>query len=443
MFSWSSGFRQWTRDHDPVRRTIVLSILGLPFLGRAKENVAKTTFSNVKLAPFFAKGDGVTDDRRAVDAALQHASDTGQRLFFPPGNYIIRANGPGAVLMGRSGVWAKFAKGAVLKLENPDNYPLSCFLEHHLVEDVTYIGLALDGGGEIGPNGIGANNSRRILLDRPRITGVRRDPRKGGGRGITFQINCHDIQVNDPVVSDCTSGFDFHGRHDGLLSNVVVNNPIISECEEAISFYDLFDGNKYLDVDSTTQVVINGGVAHNCGKSTDALAPGTEGKDGGIIVSERGRLLEIRNFSVFNQSSYGKIGAVVRGSFSNSKIDVKYEGECVALVMFSPALNLAPVKPNGVAVSQGNTLSVMCVGSCDYVVYSDNGRGVSLASRNRIMANCNVPLVSLMNPPAGKGGEGNYLEVVSQKSSKAVRGDFKALYEKRVSFPDAGKETLY
>ncbi|MDT0496370.1 glycosyl hydrolase family 28-related protein [Algiphilus sp. W345] len=391
---------------------------------------------SVKMAPFYARGDGIADDRAAVDAALERASAIRGKLYFPPGEYVIRANGPGAVLRGRSNVQVEFAQGAVLKLENPARYPLTCFFEHSFVENATYKGLTLNGGGEVGPNGFGANNSKGIQCDGAHIYGFRRDPRTGGGRGITFQFNCKNIEVNSPKITNCTTGIDFHGRHSARLDGIIVVNPTISECEEAISFYDLFDGDINLNSAESAQVIVNGGTAFNCGKSTSALAPGTNGEGGGVVVSERGHSFSVRNFSVVNEPSYGEIGAVIRGSFSNSDVDVSYRGECMALVMFSPALNLAPVKPSAAAVSSGNKISIICAGMCDYVVYSDNMRGANLAFQNRITVSCHVPRISLMNDIAGRSAE-NFLEVISLENSKAVRGYWAELYEKNSTFPDA------
>lgn len=443
--------------HDPLRRVFVFCWLPLSGWAKTREETDLSMFGpistsgsnsekasrvnketrrailDIKTSPFFAKGDGVTDDHAAIDFAFQYASKTGVRLLFSPGEYLVKAHGPGAVLFGRSNVWVEFSQGAVLKLSNPDRHPLSCFLEHSKVEDTTYVGLSLEGGGEMGPNGFGANNSHRIRCDNPNITGFRRDPRTGGGRGVTFQFNCRDIQVNKPKISGCTTGLDFHGRHQAPLHNIIINDPAISECEEAISFYDLFDGNKFLDNESDVCVTIKGGFAHNCGKSTVGLASRDGGLDGGAIVSEQGRSFRIQGLSILNDTDYGKIGAVIRGSCSNSHIDVMHKGDCVSFVMFSPALNLAPVKPSAAAVSRRNTISVVSTSVCDYVVYSDNLHGLNMAKENKLSIQCCKPLVSVVNSIASKG-EGNYLKLIDCSNSRIIEGDFAELYRKGVEF---------
>lgn len=437
MRDWIKVFNATTRKNGGLRRSILVMGIGWPILGLSREESdASDIFLSVKMGPFFAKGDGFTDDWAAIDAAFRHASATGTRLYFPKGQYVIRAKGPGAVLLGRSGVRADFAPGAVLKLENPARYPLTCFFEHHRVEDVIYIGLALDGGGEVGPNGFGANNSKRIRCDDAHITGFRRDPRTGGGRGITFQFNCHDVQINNPSINRCTSGLDFHGRNNARLENISVNNPTISECEEAISFYSLADGNNHLNIGGDFQVTIKGGSARNCGKSTEALARGANGLGGGVIISERGRSFSIQDFSIVNESGYGKIGAVIRGSFSSSSVNIKYDGKCVALVMFSPASNLAPVIFNASSVSVGNLISIESSGDFDYIIYSDNTHGENLAAQNNITIMCIAPLIAIMNLLAGKG-DFNFLEIVSLINSGIVRGHLTELQKKGAAFPTA------
>lgn len=48
-------------------------------------------FVSVKDAPFLARGDGVSDDTSAIQAALTYAASNKVRLHFPAGNYLVTA----------------------------------------------------------------------------------------------------------------------------------------------------------------------------------------------------------------------------------------------------------------------------------------------------------------------------------------------------------------
>lgn len=65
-------------------------------MGHIEDGIdAATVFINVRAAAYGATGDGVTDDRAAVQAAIDAvaASTYGGIVFFPPGDYLIGAPG--------------------------------------------------------------------------------------------------------------------------------------------------------------------------------------------------------------------------------------------------------------------------------------------------------------------------------------------------------------
>ncbi|MDQ3730322.1 MAG: right-handed parallel beta-helix repeat-containing protein [Actinomycetota bacterium] len=69
---------------------------------------------NVKASPYNATGDGTTNDRAAIQAALDAANTAGGgTVFFPKGTYIL-----GSALTLRSNVHLTCAGGTVLKLQN-------------------------------------------------------------------------------------------------------------------------------------------------------------------------------------------------------------------------------------------------------------------------------------------------------------------------------------
>ena len=60
--------------------------------GPARAAQTAVTAINVKDAPYRATGDGKTDDRAAIQHALDDVGDSGGSVYFPPGDY--RVNGP-------------------------------------------------------------------------------------------------------------------------------------------------------------------------------------------------------------------------------------------------------------------------------------------------------------------------------------------------------------
>lgn len=409
------------------RRTFLASMAGYPLTAIAKDTSGfSNEFIDLSLAPFSAQGDGVTDNWRSIDSGLQHASETGLPLYFPPGRYVVFAQKPGPVLLGRSGVEINFAPGAVLILKNPERYPLTCFFEHQGVEKIKYIGLNLDGCGEIGANGLGANNSKNILCKHPKVTGFLRDPFRGGGRGITFQFNCRNIRIEDSIVEKCTTGLDFHASTEAKLKDIVILNPFISQCEEALSFYALSDGNHQIANKEDFQVTVSGGFAHNCGRSTKALSNLNDGLAGGVIVSERGHSFSIQGLSAFNDSDYGKIGALVRGTLSKATINVQSKIDSFSLIMFSPALNLLPVTFNSTVQSSRNNISLINQGSADYFVYSENTKGEDKSSQNEIIIHGTPPRIEPFNPISYKNSS-NTLKFTSSTSQESFYGLFSEL----------------
>lgn len=56
---------------------------------RAAAAATAVTAINVKDAPFSAKGDGTTDDKAAIQAALDDVGASGGAVYFPPGDYVV------------------------------------------------------------------------------------------------------------------------------------------------------------------------------------------------------------------------------------------------------------------------------------------------------------------------------------------------------------------
>jgi hypothetical protein len=90
--------RKSESEHHLPRRVLLTTAgltaagaLGVSLAGRNEPAAAEASTGaiNVKDAPYGAKGDGTSDDRPAIQAALD-AVGGGGAVFFPPGDYVVR-----------------------------------------------------------------------------------------------------------------------------------------------------------------------------------------------------------------------------------------------------------------------------------------------------------------------------------------------------------------
>jgi hypothetical protein len=348
----------------------------------------------------------------ALSGAIATTAAAGITLYIPAGTYRIDAYADGSVIRGESGLHMVCHPDARFVLHNDGGYNVTAFFEHSLKERITYEHLYLDANHVAGANVFGANNVSKVRIVGGRFTGGVRKPSgtfPGGGRGITFQFNCQDILVENPIVWDCTSGIDFHGRQTNRLYNVTVQNPTISNCEEALSFYDLFDNNADLETGGDVQVNVVGGTVFNCGLATDDTVGGTAtGTEGGVIVSERARSFSVRGLSIYNESAYGTVGGIFRGTGANFFLsDITAYASVVAPINLSPATNLLPVTPgSSIQIIAPVVDGLALHGSCEYGVFHDNGGGAnSLFQGVLVGLNIPTPSVALVNAiVASRGG---------------------------------------
>ena len=168
---------------------------------------------NVNVKDFGAKGDGVTDDARAIQDAIEYSRTNGGEVFFPKGVYMISSSlfdtGNGSVrsaLHVYSGQTLRFEKGAVLRRGSADvNHMLFTHNEpdaegYKGCSDILIDGATIDENAALGTNDTAFNITHGCDI---RITGC-----EFYGASGTW----HSIEINSSryvYVDHCR----FHDNH--------------------------------------------------------------------------------------------------------------------------------------------------------------------------------------------------------------------------------------
>jgi len=167
----------------------------------------------VREAPYFAKGDGVSDDTATIQAAVNAVGGTGGTVTIPDGSYLINAT---AVASGgnhgialKSDMTLRMASGAVLKaIPNASTTYAILFVAG--VSNVNIVGGTLEGergahlgnGGEYGM-GLSIVSSQNVVVE-----GVTARECWGDGFYVGGSSGCRNITLCN-VVAD-------HNRRQGL-----------------------------------------------------------------------------------------------------------------------------------------------------------------------------------------------------------------------------------
>ena len=154
---------------------LILSLAAFP-LGHAEAaqfkgcSAGPTSELTVNVKQRGAKGDGRTDDTKAIQRAINEVAGTGGTLFVPSGTYLIRAHGKKRLRL-KSNMTLRLANKAVLKAI-PNSAGHYSILRIAGVHDVTVIGGTLQGDrrqhkarwGEWGQGIIIGPDSHRITI---------------------------------------------------------------------------------------------------------------------------------------------------------------------------------------------------------------------------------------------------------------------------------------
>ncbi|MGQ4274840.1 glycosyl hydrolase family 28-related protein [Terrihabitans sp. B22-R8] len=208
--------------------------------GQTRRNLAASGELNVKSPPFNARGDGMFDDRPAIQSAIDtvHGAGGGS-VYLPAGIYVIGPEpgdrSPGGLQMRSNVLLRGDAPGAsVLKLRNachrtllygPDNVDeLWGRGSENGLQNWSLANLELDGNRATNADGDGL----RIYGFRPNVENLNiRDVAGHGWRTEWASYGSHLLGMEGLIsnvrIDNCgRHGMWFSGPHDSVLTNVIV-----------------------------------------------------------------------------------------------------------------------------------------------------------------------------------------------------------------------------
>lgn len=294
---------------------------------------------------FGARGDGKTDDTKAIFAALKKVKK-GQTLVFPSGTYrhseVLPVTTPGVALQGPGRLLATAEQTSALRIDAPDvtvahmtvamgettqrwssEDQHKIFLAPH--SGITISHVHIEGSAAAGLFSYGAQHFRftHVHVSDTRADGIHmtngsrygtvRSPRitRSGDDGVAVvsylqdPTPCHHISVHSPQVHTTTGGrgISVVGGHDVSYHDIAIDR------SNAASVYLACEGGDFVTHD-TERVMVDGGTITNA-NTNDAIDHGAvlvySGRGGGAVQN-----VVIKDLTVTDtrSSASRQIGAV-------------------------------------------------------------------------------------------------------------------------------------
>lgn len=344
-------------------------------------------------------GDGVTDDRAAILAAFDTCAAAGRVLVFPRRTYACSDWIP---VPSNLKVW--FEPGATLKLtalattgdfftggRNSNGIGLrNC-------DNVDVVNLTLDVNSFAGTNGFALINANGVRVHNLRVVNTVHSTTTLGGRAIQVEGGiATGVYIWGLNIENCSIGVNFHADAAAGTKRVVDFNVYDVTMRNVDVPFNVDSGfaNPQNGTVENMSGTVNGATLWNCGKLT---WPGNSGATGGgIICGDRGSGLRVNDLRVVNETSYGGIGALVRGrvygiELNNVRVDVP---SMTAVVDFN---EVGFGTPGAAAVNTTAFSSNVSIKSnLDYIVKGSTG-GVGAARLQCSVAGATASLTGLVD----------------------------------------------
>lgn len=388
--------------------TKVLSNIGSSLVGFVQSEVGTINRSvqarlrdTINAQDFGVIGDGVTDDRAAIITAFDTASAAGRILVFPRRTYAVSNWIP---VPSNLKVW--FEPGAVIKLtgtsttgdlftggrNNNGVGTRNC-------DNVDIANLTLDVNNKSGTNGIAFINANGVRFYSPRVINSLHSTSTFGGRAIQIEGGvATGVHIWDMNIENCSIGINSHANAAGGTTRAAdINYYGVTMRNVDIPFnVDSQFANPQNGIAENMSTTVNGATLWNCGKITWA---GGTALGGGIVCGDRGSNLRINGLRVTNETSYGQIGALLRGrvygiQFENAWVDVP---SMTAVYDFNEVGFGAP--GTGAASTTAFAQNVTVKANLDYIVKGSTG-GVGAARLQCAFAGATATLTGLVDTNA-------------------------------------------
>jgi hypothetical protein len=396
----------------------------------------------VNVLDFGAVGDGVADDTDKIQNAFNAGKyiyiPSGTYLVTKTKLEALTDFG----LKPQNGSTIVFSKGATIKLEsgvdvrhiiagiNVNNVELvSCNIDGN---NSFCNGIGFSGATNFRVTGGLIKNIKSVAQSITSTVGL------GGGRAITFQYNCSNIVIDGVQFENCYTAVDATGKITGPSKSIVVSNIVANNCNVIFTALatDSLNLQSDLSAINTAQIVVNGVSFYNCGSSTgldnrvnfsfvrqnstgnslpwqspartgtsfsaqdwlmDNYTSGdTEwsqassysvgsrvkytntGKDSCLFAVDQSSGVNISNVKGYNETSYGTIGAIIRGQMKNVSVRNFLVSVNTDYIFRAGPVPILSVTTRTYGASQNiKIVDVDNLGTTSYVFDSDGPIGVS------------------------------------------------------------------
>ena len=361
--------------------------------GAYTQNKASTSSKTYNVKDFGAKGDGVADDLKAIQAAIDQASQTadGSTVYFPKGIYLVEE-----IIVLKSNITLKLdSEAVILNGINQVNHPSIPFMSGPFTEDgeqvewepisnVTIDGGTLDMNGRLNAEGTKPENLPLI--------------NSSGGFALGY---CSDITIKNMTVKNAFNG---HAIQLANVTNVLIDNcsfegqslPADAKDSSVITkeFIQIEPGtrNGFPYSASENKKATSHVVIKNCyfGKSDECGEPvtfiGTHNQVAGVEkcnnITIKGNTFDNPYYCGIRFCGYDKLD-IVNNSFISKKTEDSVQKRTDGRVMINAYCyndkSKEPVVPNSNITIGNNTMSIEDNGCRGIrVARDDNAQGKSI-----------------------------------------------------------------